>query len=88
MLERLQWLSRERYVLNTLNAATHVVLGEFDAALEVLRTANESRCPWFFHMLVDPRLKPLKGRPEFAALEASPKAMQTAVTPPSTPSTR
>ena len=88
MLERLQWLSRERYVLNTLNGATHVVLGEFDAALEVLRTANESRCPWFFHMLVDPRLKPLKGRPEFAALEASPKAMQTAVTPPSTPSTR
>ncbi len=82
LLERLQWLSRERYVLNTLNAATHVVLGEFDEALEELRTANESRCPWFFHMLADPRLKPLKGRPEFAALEASLKAMETAATPP------
>ncbi len=80
LLERLQWLSRERYVLNTLNAATHVVLGASDAALEELRAANESRCPWFFHMLADPRLKPLKGRPEFAALESSLKAMQAAST--------
>ena len=68
-LERLQWLSRERFVLNTLNAATHVVLGEADAALEELRTSNENRCPWFFQMLADPRLKPLKERPEFAAME-------------------
>lgn len=71
LLERLQWLSRERYVLNTLNAATHVVLGETDAALEELRIANEDRCPWIFHMLADPRLKPLKERPEFVALESS-----------------
>jgi tetratricopeptide (TPR) repeat protein len=69
-LERLQWLSRERFVLNTLNAATHVVLGEADAALEELRTADENRCPWFFQMLADPRLKPLRGRTEFAALES------------------
>jgi hypothetical protein len=71
LLERLQWLSRERFVLNTLNAATYVVLGEADAAFAELRTANETRCPWFFHMLADPRLKPLHGRPEFAALQAS-----------------
>jgi DNA-binding winged helix-turn-helix (wHTH) protein len=75
-LQRLQWLSRERFVLNTLNVATHVVLDEADAALEELRTANENRCPWFFQMLADPRLKPLKGRPEFAALEASLAAME------------
>ena len=68
-------------MLNTLNAATHVVLGEADAALEELRTANESRCPWFFQMLADPRLKPLKGRPEFAALEASLAAMETDALP-------
>jgi DNA-binding winged helix-turn-helix (wHTH) protein len=74
-LERLQWLSRERFVLNTLNAATHVALGEADAALEELRNANENRCPWFFHMLADPRLKPLKGGSEFAALESSLAAM-------------
>jgi len=76
LLDRLQWLSRERFVLNTLNAATHVVLGEADAAIEALRTANENRCPWFFQTLADPRLKPLKGRPEFAALEASLAAME------------
>jgi tetratricopeptide (TPR) repeat protein len=82
-LERMQWLSRERFVLNTLNAATHVVLGEADAALKELRTANENRCPWFFQILADPRLKPLKGRPEFAALEASLAAMEgAAATPP------
>jgi tetratricopeptide (TPR) repeat protein len=80
LLERLRWLSRERYVLNTLNAATHVVLGKADAALEVLRTANETRCPWFFQMLADPRLKALKGRPELAMLESSLAAMETAAT--------
>jgi hypothetical protein len=69
-------LSRERFVLSTLNAATHVVLGEADAALEELRAANENRCPWFFQMLADPRLTPLKGRPQFAALEASLAAME------------
>jgi DNA-binding winged helix-turn-helix (wHTH) protein/tetratricopeptide (TPR) repeat protein len=69
-LDRLQWLSRERFVLNTLNAATHVALGESDAAIEELRSANENRCPWFFQMVADPRLKALKGRPEFAAFEA------------------
>jgi TolB-like protein/DNA-binding SARP family transcriptional activator len=71
LLKRLQWLSRERFVLTTLNAATHVVLGEADAAIEELRAADESRCPWFFQLLADPRLEPLKGRPEFAVLEAS-----------------
>ena len=76
LLERLRWLSRERFVLNTLNAATHLVLGEADAALEELRTADENRCPWLFQTLADPRLKPLKGRPEFAALEASLAAME------------
>jgi DNA-binding winged helix-turn-helix (wHTH) protein len=77
LLERLQWLSRERFVLNTLNAATHVALGEADAALAELSLANENRCPWFFQMLADPRLKPLHERPEFAALEASLAAMET-----------
>jgi transcriptional regulator HilA, main transcriptional regulator of SPI1 len=81
-LERLQWLSRERFVLTTLNAATHVVLGEADAALEELRTANETRCPWFFQMLADPRLEPLKGRPEFAMLEASLTAMEAGAATP------
>ncbi|MGA3345223.1 MAG: winged helix-turn-helix domain-containing protein [Terracidiphilus sp.] len=70
ILERLQWLSRERYLLNCFNPAIHVALGELDAAIEELRTANERRCPWFFQMLADPRLKPLHGRPEFERMRS------------------
>lgn len=70
LLDRLHWLSGERYVLKTLNAATHLVLGETAAALAELRNANEGRCPWFFHALGDPRLKSLHGHPEFAELNA------------------
>jgi tetratricopeptide (TPR) repeat protein len=65
LLERLQWLGRERFVQNTFNAAVYVVLGEPDAALAELRASLENRCPWFFQTLADPRLKPLWGRPEF-----------------------
>jgi DNA-binding winged helix-turn-helix (wHTH) protein/predicted Zn-dependent protease len=77
LLERLQWLGRERFVLNTFHAAVYVTLGEPDAALEELRIANENRCPWFFEMLADPRLRPLWGRPEFEALRGMLDAMET-----------
>ncbi len=70
LMEQLQWLSRERFVLNAFHAAVYVALGEADAALEELRIANENRCPWFFQMLADPRLKPLEGRPEFNSLRS------------------
>ena len=65
ILERLQWLSRERFVLNSFTPAVYVALGDHDSALAELRTANGVRCPWFFQMLADPRLKPLHGHPEF-----------------------
>ncbi|MGD1106789.1 MAG: winged helix-turn-helix domain-containing protein [Terracidiphilus sp.] len=71
LLERLQWLSRERFVMNTFDAATYVAMDDDDAALEVLRIANENRCPWFFQMLGDPRLQPLRGRPEFERMRSS-----------------
>jgi len=70
VLERLQWFSRERFVLNTFSVAAYVALGDTAAALAELRTANENRCPWFFQMLADPRLKPLHGNPEFEAMRA------------------
>jgi tetratricopeptide (TPR) repeat protein len=70
MLERLQWLSRERFVLNSFTPAVYVALGEYDAALSELRATNEARCPWFFQMLADPRLEPLHGRPEFERMRA------------------
>jgi len=70
ILERLQWLSRERFLLKAFIPAVYVALGEPDAALADLRTSEESRCPWFFQMLADPRLKPLEGRPEFEQMKA------------------
>ena len=76
LLERLQWLSRERFVPNGFNAAVYVALGEPEAALEELRIAEENRCPWFFQMLADPRLKLLKGRPEFEKMQSALTAME------------
>jgi DNA-binding winged helix-turn-helix (wHTH) protein len=70
ILDRLEWLSRERFVLNSFNPAVHVALGNLDAALSELRAADETRCPWFFQMLADPRLKPLHGRPEFVEMQS------------------
>ena len=70
ILERLQWLSRERFVLSSFTPAVHVALGDHDAALAELRAAEEARCPWFFQMLGDPRLEPLHGRPEFKQMQS------------------
>ncbi len=81
-LERLQWMSRERFVLNSFNAAVHVALGDLDAAIAELRTANSIRCPWFFQMLADPRLKPLHGHPEFIEMQTILTQMEAAVQKP------
>ncbi len=68
ILERLQWLSRERFVIRSFNPAVYVALGDYESALAELRIAADSRCPWFFQMHADPRLKPLRGRPEFVQM--------------------
>ena len=68
ILDRLQWLSRERYVLKTITPLVYMTLGEEDHALAELQAANERRCPWFFQVLADPRLKPLHGKPAFEAM--------------------
>ena len=68
-LERLQWLSRERFVLNSFLPAVYVALDDHESALSELRNAEQNRCPWFFQMLADPRLKPLRGRREFAQMQ-------------------
>jgi hypothetical protein len=70
VLDRLQWLSRERFVLRSFTPAAYVALGDHQSALGELRAAEESRCPWFFQMLADPRLKPLHGQPEFERMRA------------------
>jgi TolB-like protein len=79
ILERLQWLSRERFVLNSFTPAVHVALGDHEAALRELEASAESRCPWFFQMLADPRLKPLGGHPEFERMRGILAGMEAAV---------
>jgi DNA-binding winged helix-turn-helix (wHTH) protein/tetratricopeptide (TPR) repeat protein len=78
ILDRMQWLGRERFVLKSFSAAAWVALGDLDAALSELRAANHDRCPWFFQALADPRLKPLHGHPEFEQLRAILPAMENA----------
>jgi DNA-binding winged helix-turn-helix (wHTH) protein/tetratricopeptide (TPR) repeat protein len=71
VLERLQWLSRERFVLRAFTAAAFVALGALDEAVAELRAADDARCPWFFQMLSDPRLEPLHQIPEFQEMRAA-----------------
>jgi DNA-binding winged helix-turn-helix (wHTH) protein/tetratricopeptide (TPR) repeat protein len=80
LLERLQWISRERYVLRSFTPAIHVALGDLDGALAELNAANQLRCPWFLQTLADPRLKQLHGHPEFERLRAIPSAMEFSLT--------
>jgi len=68
MLERLQWLSRERFVLSCFTAAVCVALGDPEGAIAELQTAAEARCPWLFQMLADPRIETLRDRPEFGRM--------------------
>ena len=70
MLERLQWLSRERFFLKSFLPAAYVELGDNESALAELRISNESRCPWFFQMLADPRISKLHGNPDFEIMRA------------------
>jgi DNA-binding winged helix-turn-helix (wHTH) protein/tetratricopeptide (TPR) repeat protein len=78
ILDRLQWLSRERFVLKSFTPAAYAALGETDAALTELHTCNEDRGPWFFQILADPRLKSLHGHPKFQKLQAILPRMEAA----------
>ena len=79
VLERLQWLGRERYLVRGFMPAAYLALGDHDAALAELRAVDEARCPWFFQILADPRLKPLHGNPDFERLRAILPAMEAEV---------
>ena len=79
ILERLQWLSRERFVLKSFIPAVEVALNDSEAAIAELKIASEARCPWFFQMLADPRLKPLDGHPEFERLKSILPGMEATV---------
>lgn len=76
LLEQIEWRSRERFAITCFNAAVYLELGEPDEALQVLKTSRDSRCPWFFQMLADPRLKGLHDRPEFKEMRALPAQLE------------
>ncbi len=76
ILERLQWLGRERFLLRTFMPQAYIAVGQQDEALAALRAANEAHCPWFFEMLADPGLKALDGQPEFEEMKAILPAME------------
>jgi tetratricopeptide (TPR) repeat protein len=65
ILEQLQWLTRERFVLRSFTPAAYAALGDVETAAAELQAAADLRCPWFFQTLADPRLESLHGRPEF-----------------------
>ncbi len=79
ILERIEWLRRERFVMNSFTPAVLLELGEVDAALAVLHASNQSRCPWFFQILCDPRLNRLHGNPAFEQLRFILPQMEIAV---------
>jgi hypothetical protein len=80
ILERLQWLGRERYVLRAFTAGAYAALGDVDGAIAELQAAEEAHCPWFFQTLADPRLRPLAGNSEFERMRGRLERMETAVT--------
>jgi len=75
----MQWLTRERYVMRSFAAAAYLALGDADSALAELTAANESRCPWFFQMIGDPRLQELHNRAEFQQFVAILEQMEAEV---------
>lgn len=80
ILERLQWLSRERFVLSSFTPAVNVELGEMDSAIAELQNAAEARCPWFFQILGDPRIEPLRSHPEYVKMLKVLERMENAAT--------
>jgi DNA-binding winged helix-turn-helix (wHTH) protein/tetratricopeptide (TPR) repeat protein len=80
-LERLQWMSHERYVMRSISAASYLALGDRDGAMAELQAADEDRCPWFFAMLADPRLRGLHDVAEFQAMRTRLEDMETAPAP-------
>ena len=81
LLERLRWTGHERYVLSAFTAAAFAALGDNDAAIAELRTAEKARCPWFFQTLADPRLNCLHAHPEFRRMQGILESMESAVGP-------
>jgi hypothetical protein len=55
-----------------------VALGELDCAVAELQAAADARCPWLFQMLADPRIEPIRERPEVVRIEKVLERMEAA----------
>ncbi len=76
VLERLQWLSRERFVLRSFTAGAYTALGDLESAISELSAAASDNCPWFFQTLADPRLEPLHSNARFQSMRATLEQME------------
>jgi DNA-binding winged helix-turn-helix (wHTH) protein/tetratricopeptide (TPR) repeat protein len=74
LLDRQHWLSQERFVMRSFHAPVLVELGELDSAMDALLIADMHHCSWLFELLLDPRLQPLHGEPEFERLRSLARA--------------
>jgi len=70
VLQRLQEVSRTRYVSSYEIALIHLGLGEEDMALESLNKAVEERSGWLPYLANDVRLDPLRSNPRFTSIAA------------------
>jgi predicted Zn-dependent protease len=77
LLEGLQWLGRERYVQRSFTAPAYLALGDAEAALAELLTADRERCPWVLQLLADPRLHGLRDMSDFKAMRARLEEMES-----------
>jgi hypothetical protein len=62
--------------LSSFTPAVYVALGDLEGAITELRGAEEARCRWFFQMLADPRLQPLRVHPDFVRMQETLNAME------------
>jgi serine/threonine-protein kinase len=57
--------SQHQYVPSLDVALVHVGLRQFDDAIQQLEAAHQECCAWLIRANIDPRLDPLRGRPDF-----------------------
>jgi hypothetical protein len=56
--------------MRSFAAPAYLVLGDRDGAIAELQAADCDRCPWFFAMMADPRLRDLHELEEFRAMQS------------------
>jgi tetratricopeptide (TPR) repeat protein len=69
-LDQMSEKARTRYMPAYDRAIVHLGLNETDDALAAIEQAFDDRSSWLIHLRIDPRLKPLHGRPRFEKLVA------------------